>query len=112
MALATAIHPSLRRADSTYPVPANPVDPKTGTMWHSVKLGPGCQLDSSLTTLSRRARSGWGCQLGEAWYGALASEDEAVIVLHLRHLAPDAFIGVVGHNFYPGEWDRPLNESM
>lgn len=86
-------------------------EPVSGPLWHSGKLGNGISLNADLSTMSRRAKSGWGTQLAETWYGNMAPEDQATIVLQITGIGENAFVGAVGDNFYPGSWDMPLKES-
>jgi hypothetical protein len=104
-------------------------------IWHSDKLGNGITLNADRSTVSRKAKAGWGTQvrarkdtcspaplptpsacacswqLAEAWYGHMAQEDQSTIVLEIAALGENAFIGAVGHNFFPGNWDVPLKDS-
>jgi hypothetical protein len=101
----------LRRPSNQSELVAPATEPVSGPLWHSGKLGNGISLNADLSTMSRRAKTGWGTQLAETWYGNMAPEDQATIVLEIAGIGENAFIGAVGHNFYPGIWDVPLKES-
>jgi len=75
-----------------------PNEPLCSTFWHSSKLGNGISLDASLTKISRHSKTGWGCQLGESWYGVMAQEDQATITLEIKEFGANAFVGFVDHS--------------
>lgn len=62
-------------------------------------------------TVSRAHDGKWGAQLLDTWMSA-AGYDEAAVILEFDECAGEGFVGIVGCNFNPGDWDEPLNRSM
>jgi len=82
----------------------------SGLHWTTEKLGMGISLNSERDTVSRNTRSGWGVQLADVWLSARGN-DAASVVLACEAIGEQAYFGVVGRNYFPGDWDTPLNES-
>jgi len=81
--------------------------------WSSDKVGMGISLNGERDIVSRNARSGWGVQLADTWLSTSAgANDTASIVLACEAVGESAYFGVVGRNYFPGNWDEPLSESV
>ena len=76
--------------------------------WRRDKLGDGIQLDPEYRTVSRRCQNGWGVQLADAWL----TKDITTVALECHALTEDAYIGLVGRNYNPEDWNRNLSESQ
>ena len=75
--------------------------------WRRDKLGDGIQLDAECTSVSRRCRNGWGVQLGDAWL----TKDITTVAIECHEMTDDTYIGVVGRNYNPQDWNGNLSES-
>jgi len=75
--------------------------------WRQDKLGDGIQLDSECTSVSRRCRNGWGCQLADAWL----TKDITTVAIECSEITDDTYIGLVGRNYNPEDWAGNLAES-
>ena len=75
--------------------------------WRQDKLGDGIQLDAECTSVSRRCRNGWGVQLGDAWL----TKDITTVAIECHEMTDDTYIGVVGRNYNPQDWNGNLAES-
>uniref|UniRef100_A0A7S4B574 Uncharacterized protein n=2 Tax=Chrysotila carterae TaxID=13221 RepID=A0A7S4B574_CHRCT len=87
------------------------MEPEKELKWCSTKLGNGISLDAEAKTVSRFASSGWGVQLTDIFLNS-RGDDTATAVIVCEKLGSEAFFGVVGNNFYPGDWDIALSESL
>ena len=68
-------------------------------LWCSEKCGAFVTLSGDGKTCSRSSESGWGVQLASRWL----TKDITTVALACDQLDGEAFIGVVGRNFYPSE---------
>jgi len=75
--------------------------------WCSSKHGAFITLSGDNKTVSRSSDSGWGVQLASEWL----TKDITTVALALDQIEGDAFIGVVGRNFFPSDWDVPLSQT-
>ena len=75
--------------------------------WRQDKLGDGIQLDSETTTVSRRCQSGFGVQLADAWF----TKDITTVAIECHEMTDDMYLGVVGRNYNPQDWNGKLSES-
>ena len=75
--------------------------------WRRDKLGDGIQLDAECTSVSRRCRDGWGVQLADAWL----TKDITTVAIECHEMTEDTYIGVVGRNYNPQDWNGKLSES-
>ena len=80
---------------------------KAPMVWCSGKLGAAVTLSGDQRVCSRSSTSGWGVQLASEWL----TKDIHTVALACEQLDGDAFIGVVGRNFYPSDWDVPLSQT-
>jgi len=85
---------------------------KTGPpmRWVDSKVGQGVRISEDKMTVSRNSADGWGVQLFDAWLAnAGAMYNLADVMLEVEQVTGGAlFVGVVGRNFWPSEWDKPL----
>ena len=75
--------------------------------WRRDQLGDGIQLDAECTSVSRRCRHGWGVQLADAWL----TKDITTVAIECHEMTDDTYIGVVGRNYNPQDWNGNLSES-
>lgn len=75
--------------------------------WRQDKLGDGIQLDAECTSVSRRCRNGWGVQLSDGWL----TKDITTVAIECHEMTDDTYIGVVGRNYNPQDWNGNLAES-
>lgn len=74
----------------------------------SQKIGAGVSLDASGSIASAGALT---VQLGDQWIRSGRKPMIWTVALELESVLPDTTIGVVGRNFWPGEWERSLATS-
>ena len=74
----------------------------------SSKVGPGVSLSEGGAVAAYDGSVGsWSAQIGDAWI----SKDVTTIALSCEELSEDTAIGIVGRNFFPSDWDAPLQKS-
>lgn len=79
--------------------------------WRQDKKGPGVEVTADGRTIGRRHDGRWGVQLLDTWLNG-TKYDSASVLLEFGSVAGEGFVGVVGANYNPGEWDGPLSKSI
>jgi len=74
--------------------------------WCDAKLGASITLSGDMSVCERSSQTGWGVQLASEWL----TKDITTTALSCDQLEGEAYIGVVGRNFFPSDWNVSLGE--